>query len=191
MKIQELYDLIDPTLIWENAMDSQANVDSWYLYELHKFHHVNWGGNVWIFNGIANFVNFLPALIFNDLLYTNENHILDDEGNTDASERYAEYLKTKQGAWDEQRCLNFVRDFQSPKLKLKEFNRVSTFFDVTPAQFELCKSEPVFDPELHNGLTESMFIILREFSEVSNSCPALAQSVFLNFISGEVNECLS
>jgi hypothetical protein len=191
MKIQELYDLIDPTLIWENAMDNQANVDSWYLYELHNFHHNNWGGNVWIFNGINDFVNFLPALILNDLLYLDENLGQGDAGNTDVSDRYAEYLETKQGTWDEERCLNFVRDFQSPKLKLKEFSRVSTFFDVTTAQFELCKSETVFDPELYNGLTESMFVILHKFSEVSDLCPALAQSAFLNFINGEINESLS
>lgn len=190
MTIRELYKIVDPTLIWESAMDNQANVDSWYLYELHNFHHNNWGANVWIFNGIDDFVQFLPAIIFNDLLYPDENLGQDDAGNTDVSDKYADYLKTQQGTWNEQRCLNFVIEYQNPKLMLKEFSRVSTFFDVTAAQFELCKSEPVFDPEIHIGLSEAMFSILCEFSKVTDSCPSLKREAFMRFMSQQINQYL-
>ena len=190
MSILELYKIVDPTVVWECAMDNQATVDSWYLYELHNFHHNEWGAKVWIFDGVNDFVRFLPALIFNGILYYSENLTHDEIKSIDVSAEYSEFLRTQEGTWDEARCLDFVRNFKSSKLELKEFGRLSAFFTVAEEQFELCKDEPIYDPEIHEGLSRSMFSILSVFSKVSDGCPALNPDEFLRFMSGEINDYL-
>lgn len=192
MKIDELHDILDPTLIWENALNKDANENSYYLYELHNYHHDTWGAHLWIFNSIEEFKEFVPALIFFDITYYNDNLSEEEIEKFDLSENYKEYLKYKDLDFNENLCIDFVKNFDSTnQLELIEFGKISSLFEVNAETFDKCKNALLSEELLlQTKLTQAQCQILIQFSKVSTTAPKFNKEVFLDFLSNQINEYL-
>lgn len=184
MTLEELLAKIDPTCIWENAMDRAATPNSFYLYELHLMSFNSWDAHVWIFDTTQQFRDFIPALLFRDLLY------LDDAAKfkgMDFSQRYEELLYLQNTIWDLNRCKEFIANYKSKDLELLEFDSISELINISNEHYEICKQTLYIDPKVEFGISQAKYKILHKFALRSDIKPAFNQDTFLEFISGEVN----
>lgn len=90
MNIHELIDRLPlhPVDAFRIGLNKQATEEAFFLYEIHQLHHGFYESQVWIFNTIEEFVTFLPAIVFNDIVVNWENYSEDEEYNYDYTNDY-------------------------------------------------------------------------------------------------------
>jgi hypothetical protein len=56
-----------PLVLMQNALGRKVSVDYYYLYGIIRIHNDLYNSYVFTFNSISEFVEFLPAIVFNDV----------------------------------------------------------------------------------------------------------------------------
>jgi len=191
MSIEDLHEILDPSAIWENALGNEANEHSFYLYQLHNYQHDTWGAHLWTFNSVEDFKSFTPALIFSDAINYVDNLNEEQIEELDFSSGYAEYLKIIKENWDEARCIEFVKTYDGYDIKLIEFGRISSLFEISQEAFDQCRNESISEELLERtGLTEAQCQIMIQYSNVSETPPQSDKEGFLEFLNEDINDYL-
>ena len=187
MKIDELIELLPkhPTKVYQDGFGTQATENGFYLYEIHKMHHDFYESHVWIFKSIEEFVNFLPAIVFNDIAVHWEDDEFDwDTDNYDYSNDYDFYKSLINQQWDFQQCIDFINNHNKfGELELIEFGKISDLVDVSQVEYDKCEEIYLFLDELENlGLTQGRYQIFHKFHAFSDSIPSKNKAVFMEML---------
>lgn len=185
----ELNDLIEilpehPCDVMQNGFGKKAFSESFYLYEIHNMHHNWYENNVWIFNSINEFVQFLPAIVFNDIAVNCEEGFEDEHVDYDYSEDYNFYKSLVSQKWDELKCKEFISEHSKfGGLELIEFGRVSDLLECTQQEYNKCKDSIYSLDELEElELSQGRYKIFHAFHSVSENRPSLNEKAFIQMI---------
>jgi hypothetical protein len=177
---------IDPMDTFDEAINLNiATENSYYLYEIHQMGPFSWENHVWIFNDLTYFKDFLPIIIFNDLVINEDRTEFDD---VDWSEDYELYHSLQSKKWD---LLN-VQDFLKKhgvcsQMKFIELGKVSDLLEVSDEEYEKCKESYSSLEELEKiEVSEGRYKILHAFHVAQvmeySKAPSYNPSMFLEML---------
>jgi hypothetical protein len=131
-----------PIDAFKNTKGRQATASSFYLYGIYHMNDDMKVNCVLIFNSIKEFVEFLPAIVFYDLIDNfNSKDFSEVYGKLDYSERFNYYESILASEWDEKECKNLIADLKEfSKMEYKEFGIVNDLLNITDTQFKNVES---------------------------------------------------
>lgn len=190
MNLNELLALLPkhPVDVFEKYLPpGKVTENGYYLYEIHDMGHQFYEGHVWVFDSIDAFVDYIPAIVFRDVVV----HCEDEERfeDVDFAEDYAFYETLVNQTWDFQQCIQFVEDHQSiGGLELIEFGKISDLVNVSREEYDKCKGFIGSIDEMEVlGLTQGRYQIFHKFHELSGSIPSQDKAAFLEFLTQGAN----
>lgn len=173
-----------PLDLMQNALGRKVSLDCYYLYGIIRFHNDLYNSYVFTFNSISEFVEFLPAIVFNDVAINWDEDYEDNYVESNFSDDY-EFLEnlTNQN-WDELKCKKFISEHSKfDDLELIEFGRISDFMEATSEEFIKSKEHYVSLDELEKiGITQCRYQVLHKFSSISQAPPSQNRDEFIKMI---------
>lgn len=174
-----------PTDILEGNLGKQATENSLFLYEIHNTSFDFYESHIWVFDSIDDFINFLPAIVFNDIAVNWETYSEDEASNNyDYTNDYTFFKKLKKQQWNLQQGVDFVE--KQPKfgnLELIEFGKLSDLIKVSQQEYDKCKNLYLTLDELTKvGLTQARYKIFEQFHKCSKDLPSKNSHEFLEMI---------
>ena len=181
MTAEEVIDLIDPTLAFENALERIATPDSYYLYEISRAgfsDHLQ----IWIFDNLDQFKAFLPALYFRNLVM--EFGDIEEDDN-DYQSLYDDYQKLVNSELSLLDLKLKIKALQFDNINYLEFGAITEILAISEEQFEVCKQELFIDPEEAHGIPQGYYRIINRFYKIHKCAPKDNIEAFLPFISSD------
>lgn len=173
-----------PIDLLQNALGRKVSIESYYIYGTIRVHNDSYSSYFFIFNSINEFVEFLPAIIFNDIAL---NWDVDYEDNLDDynySDDYKLLENLTNQSWDEIKCKKFInRHSKFDDLELIEFGRIADFMEATTDEFNKSKELYVTLDELDKiGITQCRYQVLHKFNSISQKPPSQNKNAFFKMI---------
>ena len=181
MTAEEVIELIDPTLAFENALERIATTDSYYLYEISRAgfsDHLQ----IWIFDNLDQFKAFLPALYFRNLVMEFSDIEEDDYDYQSLFDDYQKLVNTELNLQD---LKLKIKALQFDNINYLEFGAINEILAVSEEQFEVCKQELFFDPEETYGIPQGFYRIINRFYQKYKCAPTDQLDHFLEYISSD------
>jgi hypothetical protein len=173
-----------PLVLMQNALGRKVSVDYYYLYGIIRFHNDLFKSYVFTFNSITEFVEFLPAIVFNDVAINWDGDYEVNFVESNFSDDYELLENLTNQNWDELKCKEFISEKNKfDDLELIEFGRISDFMEATSE--ELIKSKELYESldELERiGITQCRYQVLHKFSSISQVPPSQNRDEFLKMI---------
>ena len=174
-----------PYDVMQNGFGKRATESCFYLYEVHQMHHDFYESHLWIFNGIEEFIEFLPVIVFSDIAINCENEeFIEEYGELDYTDRFNYYKSLLARNWNEVECKKFIDEHKGTgEMEFIEFGKVSDLLNILQEQFDKCeKYHSTLDELENNGLTEGVYKIMHKFHGISNVVPAENKESFLSML---------
>lgn len=173
-----------PLVLMQNALGRKVSIDSYYLYGIIRLHHDLYKNYVFTFNSIIEFVEFLPAIVFNDVAINWDDEYEVNYADSDFSDDFKLLENLTNQNWDEITCKDFIyKHNKFEDLELIEFGRISDFMEATPEEFIKSKELYLSLDELEKiGITQCRYQLLHKFSSISQVPPCLNRDEFLKMI---------
>jgi hypothetical protein len=174
-----------PYDVMQNSFGKTATVNCFYLYENHQMHHDFYESHVWIFNGIEEFVEFLPVIVFSDIAINCENEdFIEEYGELDYTDRFNYYKSLLARDWNDIECKKFIDEHKgTSEMQFIEFGKVSDLINISQEHFDKCQNVYNSIDELtENGLSEGTYKIIHKFQSISNLIPAENKESFLSML---------
>lgn len=173
-----------PLVIMQNALDRKVSTESYYLYGIVRFHNDIYQSYVFTFNSITEFVEFLPALVFNDVAINWDEDYEVNNVESNYSDDYELLENLTNQNWDELKCKEFISEHSMfDDLELIEFGRISNFIEATSEEFLKSKELYVSLDELERiGISQCRYQVLHKFSSISQVPPSQNRDEFLKMI---------
>jgi hypothetical protein len=186
MNINQLIERLPehPLVLMQNALGRKLSLDYYYLYGIIRFHNDLYKSYVFTFNSITEFVEFLPAIVFNDVAINWDKNYEVNFVESNFSDDYELWENLNNQNWDELKCTEFIREHSKfDDLELIEFGRISDFMEATSEEF--IKSKELYvslDVLKKIGITQCRYQVLHKFSSISQVPPSQNSDVFLEMI---------
>jgi hypothetical protein len=186
MNINQLIERLPkhPLVLMQNALGRKVYIDNYYLYGIIRFDNDFYKSYVFTFNYITEFVEFLPAIIFNDVAINWDENYEVNSVESNFSDDYELLGNLTNQNWDELKCKEFISEKSKfDDLELIEFGRISDFMEATSEEF--IKSKELYESldELERiGITQCRYQVLHKFSSISQAPPSQNSDVFLEMI---------
>jgi hypothetical protein len=186
MNINQLIERLPehPCDLMQNVFGREVSAESFYLYGIYNMHYNFYNSHVFIFNSINEFVEFLPAIIFNDIAINWDDDYEENNEEISYSEDYKLLENLRNQNWDELKCKKFIKEHcKFDDLELIEFGKLSDFMEVTTEEFN--KSKELFfslDKLDEIGITQCRYQLLHKFSSISQVLPSQNKKAFFKMI---------
>lgn len=173
-----------PLDLIQNALGKKVSKDSYYLYVIIRLYDEFYKNYVFTFNSIIEFVEFLPAIIFNDVAINWDEDYEVNYAESNFSNDYELLEKLTNQNWDELKCKEFISEqTKFDDLELIEFGKISDFMEASSEEFVKSKEHYVSLDELEMiGITQCRYQVLHKFSSISEVPPSQNWDEFLKMI---------
>ena len=186
MNINQLIERLPehPLVLMQNALGRKVSLDCYYLYGIIRFDNDLYKSYVFTFNSITEFVEFLPAIVFNDVAINWDKNYEVNFVESNFSDDYELLENLTNQNWDELKCKEFISEYSKfEDLELIEFGRISDFMEVTSEEFIKAKEYYVSLDELEKiSITQCCYQVLHQFSSISQAPPSQNRDEFLKMI---------
>jgi len=194
MNYQDLTEKLgrEPAQIFEDFYGhASASPDAFFLYEIHLMGFDFWESNVWIFESIAEFKQFLPVLLFSWETSHSQDHDFESRvSEFTYEEGYALYQQALNEEWHSpEDCNRFLNELANKGISAEivgiEFGAVSDLLNVSDEEFDKCKEDLFSEEDLEKaGLTQGRYKIFNRYWESHEEHPSENEEQFLEMLDG-------